>query len=200
MTENVSIILNQYNIRFIFETQNLYIHWRTFATCLGYRGKTCTGLLLDDGDKMYKNIQTPGGPQKCLFISEDAFKKILCTTRKPNAIHLAKELNITIYDNKYLAFETAHIVNIQKAFAGEILKLQYVVNNYRIDLYFPEYKLAIEFDESYHENQEEEDRLRQEHISNILKCRFIRIKEADDVFTIINLIYVHIKNYGKCIA
>ena len=40
--------------------------------------------------------------------------------------------------------------NIKDAFKGEDMQTQYTVTGYRIDLYFQEYKLAIEVDELRH--------------------------------------------------
>ena len=46
------------------------------------------------------------------------------------------------------------IINLQKdTFEGENMQTQYSVLGYRIDLYFHEYKLAIEVDELGHTNR-----------------------------------------------
>ena len=39
------------------------------------------------------------------------------------------------------------------AFEGENMQTQYSVLGYKIDLYFNDYKLAIEFDEKSHKNR-----------------------------------------------
>lgn len=50
---------------------------------------------------------------------------------------------------------------------------------FRIDFYIPKIKLAIEYDESHHENKEnkEKDNLRQQLITEKLNCKFIRVSE-----------------------
>ena len=46
------------------------------------------------------------------------------------------------------------VINLVKdAFEGENMQTQYIVLNYRIDLYFHEYKLAIEVDELGHNDK-----------------------------------------------
>ena len=56
-------------------------------------------------------------------------------------------------------------------------------NNYRIDFYLPEYKLAIEYDEQQHNSDinKEKDKKREKEIENELHCEFIRLsyKETD---------------------
>ena len=47
----------------------------------------------------------------------------------------------------WLIKEQAVINSIKDAFEGENMQTQYTVLNYRIDLYFHKYKLAIEVDE-----------------------------------------------------
>lgn len=73
---------------------------------------------------------------------------------------------------------------------------QYSIENYRIDLYFPDYKIAIECDEHNHKYQISEDIIRQEIISNKLDCIFIRYRPYDkdfDIYNVINEIYVKIR-------
>lgn len=56
---------------------------------------------------------------------------------------------------------------------------QYYVKGYFIDIYLPEYNLAIEFDEEYHKNQQKEDLIRQDEIEEELGCKFIRVSEDE---------------------
>lgn len=56
---------------------------------------------------------------------------------------------------------------------------QVTILNYRIDMYLPEYKLAIEFDEYAHKYREGYDVHRQTEIEKALGCQFLRIKEGE---------------------
>ena len=73
---------------------------------------------------------------------------------------------------------------------------QYNVDGYRIDLYFPEYKLAIECDEFDHNDRDVKYEVkRQMHIENKLDCDFIKHNpDADDFdsFHLLNRIYKHL--------
>jgi very-short-patch-repair endonuclease len=58
---------------------------------------------------------------------------------------------------------------------------QFQVLNYKIDLYLPKYKIAIECDEYCHKDHKLEDAIRQEEIENILHCKFIRFEPTRDL-------------------
>ena len=61
----------------------------------------------------------------------------------------------------------------------DIIKIipQYQVGKYRIDIYIPEYNIAIEYDEKHHNYKTKEDFTRQKYIEKKIGCRFIRINE-----------------------
>ena len=73
---------------------------------------------------------------------------------------------------------------------------QYKIDKYLIDLYFLDYKLAIECDENH--TDIEYDNKRQQYVEYALGCKFIRYKPYDknfNIFSLLNDIYVHISNY-----
>ena len=78
--------------------------------------------------------------------------------------------------------------SIKDAFEGENMQTQYSVLGYKIDLYFHEYKLAIEVDELDH-NEINID-------SEIQRQRAIE-KENFKIFKAINEIHRHIKKSTK---
>ena len=73
--------------------------------------------------------------------------------------------------------------------------------SYRIDLYFHDYKLAIETDENVHSDRSIDYEIkRQKVIEQKLECKFIRIdpdKEDFDIFRAIIEIIRHIKPSTK---
>ena len=70
-------------------------------------------------------------------------------------------------------------------FATEEIILQDNVLGYRIDAYFPKYKLAIEVDEQGHNNKDIDYEIRrQKTIGKELGCKFIRINPAKENFNI----------------
>jgi very-short-patch-repair endonuclease len=137
---------------------------------------------------------TPGGLQKVAYLSSQGMIELLSRTRSIHCIEVAKQLKMNI--NAYIPAceERVFLSNIAEAFEGEKIKLQFTVLKYRIDLYFLEYKLAIEFDEEYHTQQTDADKIRQTKIEDKLGCTFIRFTKKDSIFKIINKIYQHIKS------
>ena len=75
---------------------------------------------------------------------------------------------------------------ILSSFEGENMQTQNNVLSYRIDLYFHDYKLAIESDENGHSDRNIDYEIkRQNVIEQELGCKFIRIdldKEDFDIF------------------
>ena len=105
-------------------------------------------------------------------------------------------MGIDVYEHKYVRKETTTLSHVQEAFKREEMIEQYNVDGYRIDLYFPEYKLAIECDEFGHRDRDLEYEVkRQKYIEGELKCSFIRFNpDARDfnIFRVINKIYQHL--------
>ena len=87
------------------------------------------------------------------------------------------------------------------SFEGENMETQNNVLDYTIDLYFHEYKLAIETDENGHSDRNIDSEIkRQKSIEQELVCKFIKIdpnKEDFDIFRAINEIFRHFKQSTK---
>ena len=133
------------------------------------------------------------------FLSSDGLKHLLFSTRSPNAHKLACMCNIKL-DTKYESKEASTLQVLEKAFRGEYILFQHVVGKYRIDMYFPEYNLAIECDENDHNHRDPlYEKYREKYLVKQLKCEFIRYNpDADDfdVISVINQVFQHIK---KCV-
>ena len=78
---------------------------------------------------------------------------------------------------------------------------KYSVLGYKIDLYFHDYKLAIEIDEKGHKNRNINHELkRQKALEKELNCKFIRINPDEENFNINkanNEIFRHVKESTK---
>ena len=78
---------------------------------------------------------------------------------------------------------------------------QYKVLSYKSDMYFHDYKLAIEIDEKGHKDRNIDQKIkRQKIIEPELGCKFIRTdleKGELDIFWAINQIFRHIKQLIK---
>ena len=91
--------------------------------------------------------------------------------------------------------------SIKDTFEGENIQTQYRVLDYRTDLYFHEYKLAIEVDELGHTNRNVNNEIEsQKTLEKELNCVFIRINPDEKDFNIfkeIKKIHRYIKKSFK---
>ena len=97
-----------------------------------------------------------------------------CGTDK--SCSLKKKLGFKLHDVINTKEQTI-INSIKDTFEGENIQTQYSVLGYRIDLYFHEYKLAIEADELGHTNRNINNE-RQKALEKELNCVFIRNTQA----------------------
>lgn len=158
---------------------------------LGIKNMRSSIQDFNNEESIIRNTYTIGGNQKTLFLTEKGIKRLICSSRKVEAVKFAIKLGINV-NYKYVASEISFIIAIKKAFKGEDIQLQYPIDKYRLDLYFPEYKLAIEFDENSHRYRNPQDLARERFIKEKINCNFIRIKEKSDIFDNINEIYNYI--------
>ena len=115
--------------------------------------------------------------------------------RTDESCKFKKKLGFKIHDVINTKEQTV-ISAIKDAFEGENMQTQYSVLGYRIDLYFHEYKLAIEVDELGHNDRSADYEIeRQRALERELNCVFIRIDPDAPNFNIfreINKIHRHI--------
>ena len=110
---------------------------------------------------------------------------------------MAKQLEINIEGSLCVSKEQDTLSCITQAFKGEHFVHQFSINKYRIDLYFPFHKLAIECDEFNHKDRDIAYEVkRQKDIEKSLGCIFIRYNPDSkefNIFEVINRIFKHIK-------
>lgn len=133
-----------------------------------------------------------------VILSEKALKYTLQQSRKPKAKELAMKLDLEL-DIMQSPVETETIRIIQAAFAHLNPIDQFFVAGYRIDLYFPKEKIAIECDEAHHTtpSQAAKDDERCAVITDLLGCSWVRYSPNTPGFNIgqvINQIIVRLAN------
>ena len=148
-------------------------------------------MQLRDVDAVLQEVPDHLYPNTVL-LKEAGVLEIVMKSRKPQALELAKALGINIHKQKFLSKEQETISIIMQVFKGIKMIDQYTVDNYRIDLYFPKHKLAIECDEFDHADRDIEYEVkRQNHIEEKLGCTFICYNpdaKRFDLFEVINRI------------
>ena len=86
------------------------------------------------------------------FLRIDLALKIIMDCRTDKSCNLKKNIGFKLYDVINTKEQTI-INSIKDMFEGENMQTQYSALCYRIDIYFHEYKLAIEVDELGHTNK-----------------------------------------------
>ncbi len=135
----------------------------------------------DSTEKCSVNIiDSLGRSQKTTFLTKKGLKKVICNSRKPNAVDLAVKLGIEVLDIFYIPLEISLVKYIKNIYSDEKITEQYTVGPYRVDLYFSELNIVIECDEYFHFFQKDDDIKREEYINNILDCKIIRFSQKGD--------------------
>ena len=118
----------------------------------------------------------------------------------PKSIEFRSKLGFNQYDIT-LTKEESVLKSVMDEFEGENMQTQYSVLGYRIDLYFHDYKLAIEVDKKSHKDRNIDHEIqRQKTLEKELDRKFIRIdpdEEDLNIFKAINEIHRHIKESIK---
>jgi very-short-patch-repair endonuclease len=142
--------------------------------------------LNDTDKKLIPCIDTLKRNQKMTYLTYTGLCKVLTKSRKPNILQIANDFGINLLRQINTCIEAEILNNIKISFNNENSIDQYTIDNYRIDLYFPDYKLAIECDEDGHNIVLDE--LREQYIKDKIGCKFIRFKPYTKDFNVFQLI------------
>jgi very-short-patch-repair endonuclease len=162
------------------------------ADILGYADPSST--ISKKVKTKYKGVAavaTPSGVQSVTVLEEDGIKQLLASSRKSLEIKekVANFLNIELNGILRTHPETELITTIQLAFNHCPSVTQFFVSGYRIDLYFPSHRIAVECDENGHNDYHyKKERKRQDTITQLLGCKFIRFNPNSPEFNIGNVI------------
>jgi very-short-patch-repair endonuclease len=146
--------------------------------------------------KLTVKAPSAGGFQNQLYLTKQGVFHLISKSRSPFAKELANHFGMQVADICSPTCEATTLRQIATVFADEECIFQYSVDAYRIDLYMPKYKLAIECDEGFHARRLQEDEERQIHIEQTLRCKFIRYQpqvKGFDIFAVLRLIYKHLR-------
>ena len=125
--------------------------------------------------------------KKPIFINEPGLYQLVMKSKLLTAREFAVQLDIKI---KTLSCEQNYIGIIASALQKFNPVYQFFVNGYRIDLYFPSYRIAVECDEHGHFDRDNKAELsRQDAITKALGCTFIRFNPHQNGFNVGNIIH-----------
>jgi len=134
-----------------------------------------------------------GNEKKSIYITPDGLRELLVSSKKANKQQFmefcARELDISCTAITRLHKEQEYIGYIMTAFRCKRPITQYTVEQYRIDLYFPRERVAVECDEFGHRDRDAEyEATREATLKRRLGCRFIRFNPDAADFCIFEVI------------
>ena len=120
-----------------------------------------------------------------VLLTGHCLELFLMRCRNPKAFDVAKQFGIKIKHCLQASKEQDALGQIMQAFNDEEMIHQFGAGKYRIDLYFPKYKLAIECDEFDHRDRDIGYEVeRQKHIEKLLSCDLIQMRKAFAYWTL----------------
>lgn len=171
---------------------------------------------VDEDEKIQINtrdvITGKGNPLKW-FLTEKGLYQVLVNSRKTIAKQILEDLDLG-FKIKYkrmpkqteFTFMLSHFLqeHVKTYAVGEynpIFVEEFSVGKYRLDYYFLEYGIIVEYDEKAHKYRLEEDKNREREIKKILgdDVKFIRVQEGKEFEGIIHIISELIKKFNKSI-
>lgn len=144
-------------------------------------------LIIEENKKKYKYNDL-----KAIYINKYGLISLLQKCQLSTSQDIINELTQKFDLNLNLVIrrkESEYISNIIDAFSFLNFKTQFSIDNYRIDLYFIDQKIAVECDEFNHKDRNIEYEIeRQKFIEKQLECKFIRFNPDEKNFNIFKVI------------
>ena len=149
----------------------------------------------------YPGIKHPPLDPRTILISRDGVAEILQSTRKlitPTMQHILDKFQFNLTNCKKLSPEQQNLSFITNSFKIEDAIPQYPVGTYRLDLYFPKYKIIIECDENGHADRHpEKEKEREDYVNKelgVTSDNWVRFNPDDPYFDIANVIgQIHLR-------
>lgn len=157
-------------IRVIGNTDQPWFNGKDVATILGYTNpQKAIRDHLDEEDKMTLKQLKQGGlfeltlkksSHQSVWINRKGVTAFITKSRmliSDKILNYFSEFGIFISRNtRYEYKETETIGTIIRAFKGEEMEFQKIFGNFRVDLFFPKYRIFVECDENGHDDRDQE--------------------------------------------
>lgn len=148
------------------------------ATLMNYKNVSVTLRKLSSSEKLlfkdYPGVKFPKLDDKAILITRDGATELLEKSNKlltDDVYHILNQVGIQLKLTKTLTKEQRNLGFVTDAFKIENMIPQYPIDNgrYRIDLYFPEYKIIVDCDENGHLDRDlKAEKTREEFINATL--------------------------------
>jgi len=178
----IGYVFEGYEVRLVGTPNNP--EWIAKDVCNILEVKNPADALADfeEDEKSFVLVNTRGGSQRLLALSLKGLKRLICNSRSLKARAIAKALGIEVLATSK---EENSLRIVQAAFKHLEPIPQFFVAGYRIDLYFPAQRVAVECDENGHTDRDIPYELqRQQTIELALGCKFVRFNPDEPHFNI----------------
>jgi very-short-patch-repair endonuclease len=144
----------------------------------------------DCSEKFCQSTPTKSGNQMVCHLTHKGLEKLAFASRSGESMKMNELLGMEIARKWFPCIELDVVTNLLSAFRSENICRQFACDKYRIDLYFIEYKIAVECDELHHmsETNKTKDEMRETVLKQNLHCEFIRFNPFDPQFNVFELI------------
>ena len=161
-----------------------YFRAKSVAAALGYRcPKDACRRHVDAGHRaLFRDLQPPGttldyNTATAFYISAAGVQQLALKSRMPASLAFAESLGLDVA-TKYTHKEQ-EIVQHLRVFLEELRvasEYQKTVGRYRVDLYLPDHRMALEIDEFGHRHRDQAyEQCREDYIRRALGCDFLRV-------------------------
>ena len=160
------------------------------AIALGYKNTTqavITNVIIDNKrrlNELKSQAKFECNDAHIIYINEAGLRSLVIKSQLPTASDLATQLGISV-ETRYVRKETEIVGFVQDVLTQMMVPFEFQknVNNFRIDLYLPDQKLAIEIDEHSHADRDPSyEKEREMYIKAQLGCKFLRINPDSEGF------------------
>ena len=192
MSDTITLRTNnkKHTINCVVVRDQRWYRAKDVAVALGYKNtkKTLIDHVIIDNKRKLSELK-PQAKFDCneantIYINEAGLRALVIKSQLPTASDVATQLGISV-ETRYVRKETEIVGFVQDVLTQMMVPFEFQknVNNFRIDLYLPDQKLAIEIDEHNHADRDpsyEEER--EAYIKTQLGCKFLRINPDSEGF------------------
>lgn len=170
----------QYSIRcHLTDSGEQVFHARDVCAALGISQAVIAWNRLPTSERV--NLRAPTatrGMQEMTFLTLSGVRRMLTKNRSLQAPDIARGFGMDLAATHYSCDEQCTIGFLARAFEDFRMVHQFRCQQYYIDLYFPDQRVAVECDEesTHGAARAERDWTRQVVIEQTLKCKFVRYR------------------------
>ena len=192
MSDNITIRTNNNNhtINCVVVRDQRWYRAKDITTALLYKDTKRAVQLhigIDNKSRLYElqpQVQHGYRDANSIYINETGLRALVIKSQLPTASDVATQLGISV-ETRYVRKETEIVGFVQDVLTQMMVPFEFQknVNNFRIDLYLPDQKLAIEIDEHNHADRDPSyEKEREMYIKAQLGCKFLRINPDSEGF------------------